>query len=136
MIISVSQTYVCPWRQIIYNSGDEYRQEGPWAFLLVAPTNSRITSAGKLLQRLCMRLFSGFVQLCMQCRLDFLFLLGATVPVFCYSCSFASCSVLIFSIPDISLPALLYSPNVFPSYVLRHVDSVDPASALNTSGLN
>lgn len=72
----------------------------------------------------------------MQFRLEFSFLLGAKVPVFCYFCSFVSCSVLIFSIPDISLPALLYSPSVFPSFVLRHVDSLDPASALNTSGLN
>lgn len=72
----------------------------------------------------------------MQPRLHFSFLLGAKVPVFCYSCSFASCSVLIFSIPDISLPALTYSPNIFPSFLLRHVDSLDPASALNTSGLN
>lgn len=72
----------------------------------------------------------------MQFRLEISLLLGAKVPVFCYFCSFASCSVLNFSIPDISLPALLYSPTVFPSFVLRHVNSLDPGSALNASGLN
>lgn len=80
--------------------------------------------------------FSLWLRFCMRSRPHFSFLLGAKVPVFCYSFSFASCSVLIVSIPDISLPALMYSPNIFPSFVLRHVDSLDPASALNTSGLS